>query len=78
VRRVSASVTRLTGFKGLDDVKPSQMRKTTMNPDTRRLIQLTLEQEDDTDNRLDLLLAKKRAGDRKIWLEEKGNLAEVL
>jgi len=65
-------------FKGLGEMNPSQLRETSMNPDTRRLIQLTLEQEDDTDNRLDLLLAKKRAGDRKVWLEEKGNLAEVL
>jgi topoisomerase IV subunit B len=64
-------------FKGLGEMNPSQLRETTMNPDTRRLIQLSLEDGDGTDGRLDLLLAKKRAGDRKIWLEEKGNLAEV-
>lgn len=65
-------------FKGLGEMNPSQLRETTMNRDTRRLIQLTLEQGDETDNCLDLLLAKKRSGDRKNWLEEKGNLAEVL
>jgi topoisomerase-4 subunit B len=64
-------------FKGLGEMNPSQLRETTMNPDTRRLIQLTLEEDDATDRHLDMLLAKKRAGDRKIWLEEKGNLAEV-
>jgi len=64
-------------FKGLGEMNPSQLRETTMNPDTRRLIQLDIAQEDDTDDRLDLLLGKKRAGDRKVWLEEKGNLAEV-
>jgi topoisomerase-4 subunit B len=48
-----------------------------MNPDTRRLVQLTLAEHASTDERLDMLLAKKRAGDRKAWLEERGNLAEV-
>jgi topoisomerase-4 subunit B len=48
-----------------------------MNPDTRRLVQLTLDEPRDTEDCLDMLLAKKRAGDRKIWLEEKGNLAET-
>jgi topoisomerase-4 subunit B len=65
-------------FKGLGEMNPSQLRETTMNPDTRRLVQLTLDDRDATEQRLDLLLAKKRAGDRKVWLEEKGNLAEVL
>jgi len=65
-------------FKGLGEMNPSQLRETTMNPDTRRLIQLTLDDGEATDQQLDMLLAKKRAGDRKIWLEEKGNLAEVL
>ena len=49
-----------------------------MNPDTRRLVQLTIEDGDDTSSQLDLLLAKKRAQDRKSWWEEKGNLADVL
>ena len=65
-------------FKGLGEMNPSQLRETTMNPDTRRLIQLSLDDGEATDQQLDMLLAKKRAGDRKVWLEEKGNLAEVL
>jgi topoisomerase-4 subunit B len=64
-------------FKGLGEMNPSQLRETTMNPDTRRLVQLTLEEQRAADERLDMLLAKKRAADRKVWLEEKGNLAEV-
>ena len=64
-------------FKGLGEMNPSQLRETTMNPDTRRLVQLTLEPDEPTGERLDMLLAKKRAADRKAWLEEKGNLAEI-
>ncbi|MGR9072095.1 MAG: DNA topoisomerase IV subunit B [Gammaproteobacteria bacterium] len=64
-------------FKGLGEMNPSQLRETTMNPDTRRLVQLTVAEGDETDGRLDLLLAKKRAQDRRGWLEEKGNLADV-
>lgn len=62
-------------FKGLGEMNPSQLRETTMNPDTRRLVQLTVLESDDTHEQLDLLLAKKRAPDRKSWLETKGNLA---
>jgi topoisomerase-4 subunit B len=58
-------------------MNPSQLRETTMNPDTRRLVQLVIEENDDTFEQMDLLLAKKRAGDRKSWLEDRGNLAEV-
>ena len=64
-------------FKGLGEMNPSQLRETNMNPDTRRLVQLTVEEEDGTEEQMDLLLAKKRSQDRKHWLETKGNLAEV-
>ena len=49
-----------------------------MDPNTRRLVQLTLDEGDDTMQLMDMLLAKKRASDRREWLEEKGNLAEVI
>ncbi len=64
-------------FKGLGEMNPLQLRETTMDPDTRRLVQLTLQSGDDTDATLDMLLAKKRAPDRRQWLEVKGNLADV-
>jgi topoisomerase IV subunit B len=72
--RGKVSVTR---FKGLGEMNPSQLRETTMNRDTRRLVQLTISGRDKTDQLMDMLLAKKRAGDRRKWLETKGNLAEV-
>lgn len=68
---------QVTRFKGLGEMNPMQLRETTMNPDTRRLIRLTVTPGDDTHRILDMLLAKKRAADRKSWLEEKGDLAEV-
>lgn len=66
-------------FKGLGEMNPDQLRITTMAPDTRRLVRLTLDNKTDaeTDQLLDMLLAKKRANDRKNWLEQKGNLATV-
>jgi topoisomerase-4 subunit B len=67
----------VTRFKGLGEMNPSQLRETTMNRDTRRLVQLTINSRDKTDQVMDMLLAKKRAKDRRSWLETKGNLAEV-
>jgi topoisomerase-4 subunit B len=64
-------------FKGLGEMNPLQLRETTMDPNTRRLLQLTIAAGDKTDKTLDMLLGKKRASDRKTWLENKGNLAEV-
>jgi topoisomerase-4 subunit B len=64
-------------FKGLGEMNPIQLRETTMDPNTRRLVQLTLDDEEGTEALMDMLLNKKRAADRKIWLESKGNLAEV-
>lgn len=64
-------------FKGLGEMNPLQLRETTMAVDTRRLVQLTIEDGDATHQVMDMMLAKKRAGDRKNWLEEKGNLAEI-
>lgn len=65
-------------FKGLGEMNPMQLRETTMNPDTRRLVRLSLDSGDGTEKLLDMLLAKKRSSDRKKWLETKGDLAEIL
>ncbi|TLM77292.1 DNA topoisomerase IV subunit B [Microbulbifer harenosus] len=68
---------QVTRFKGLGEMNPLQLRETTMDPNTRRLVQLYIDAGDDSNQLLDMLLAKKRAGDRKQWLESKGNLAEI-
>jgi topoisomerase-4 subunit B len=64
-------------FKGLGEMNPTQLRETVMAPQTRRLLQLTIAGNDKTDQLMDMLLAKKRAADRREWLETKGNLAQV-
>jgi topoisomerase-4 subunit B len=65
-------------FKGLGEMNPMQLRETTMDPETRRLVQLTVKPGDATNRIMDMLLAKKRSSDRKAWLEKKGDKAEVL
>ncbi len=72
--RGAISVTR---FKGLGEMNPLQLRETTMAPETRRLLQLTVEDARRTDDMLDMLLGKRRAADRRAWLEAKGDLASV-
>lgn len=67
----------VTRFKGLGEMNPAQLRETTMLPQSRRLIQLQLKDIQAESEIMDKLLAKKRSGDRKIWLEDKGDLAEV-
>jgi topoisomerase IV subunit B len=74
-KRAKPSVQR---FKGLGEMNPLQLRETTMAPDTRRLVQLTLEEEEVTLAQMDMMLAKKRASDRRSWLERKGNLAAIV
>ena len=64
-------------FKGLGEMNPLQLRETTMAPDTRRLVQLTIDEPLTTQQMLDMMLARKRASDRKKWLETKGNLVEI-
>jgi topoisomerase-4 subunit B len=81
LKRIAAENARIkpmvTRFKGLGEMNPSQLRESTIDPRTRRLVQLTIEARDQTDSLMDMLLAKKRAADRRDWLERNGNLAEV-
>lgn len=66
-----------TRFKGLGEMNPLQLRESTVDPDTRRLVQLTIDSENKTTKMMDMLLGKKRASDRKTWLEDKGDLASA-
>jgi topoisomerase-4 subunit B len=68
----------VTRFKGLGEMNPLQLRETTMAPETRRLVQLTVDAADQADQVMDMMLAKKRASDRREWLETKGNLATAV
>jgi topoisomerase-4 subunit B len=65
-------------FKGLGEMNPLQLRETTMDPDTRRLLRLSLDEDGGEDAILDKLLAKKRAADRRVWLESCGAAAEPI
>ena len=67
----------VTRFKGLGEMNPSQLRESTIHPDTRRLVQLTMDDVAETKSLMDMLLSKKRAPDRKAWLETKGDLASL-
>ena len=67
----------VTRFKGLGEMNPKQLRETTMNRDTRRLVQLSVSPNDESDELMDMLLAKKRSNERREWLENNGDLAEV-
>jgi topoisomerase-4 subunit B len=68
----------VTRFKGLGEMNPKQLRETTIDPRTRRLVQLTLPAKEQTERLMDMLLSKKRAGDRREWLERHGDQAEVV
>ncbi|MEM7081285.1 MAG: DNA topoisomerase IV subunit B [Pseudomonadota bacterium] len=67
----------VTRFKGLGEMNPKQLRETAMHADTRRLVRLTLDSRDGADKTFDMLLSKKRAADRKKWLQKKGDLADI-
>ena len=67
----------VTRFKGLGEMNPQQLRESAIHPDTRRLVQLTVDDDVQTVALMDMLLAKKRAGERKTWLETKGDLASL-
>jgi len=68
---------QVTRFKGLGEMNPKQLRETTMARETRRLVQLTIDGGDNSEQVMDMLLSKKRSADRKTWLQEKGNKAEI-
>lgn len=76
-REKMKGVVSVTRFKGLGEMNPMQLRESTIHPDTRRLVQLTVDDEEETRSLMDMLLAKKRASDRKSWLEQKGDLATL-
>lgn len=76
--KIKSKNPQITRFKGLGEMNASQLRETTMDPNTRRLVQLDLDDAHMTAGLLDKLLAKKRAPDRKHWLEQKGNLADIV
>ncbi len=78
LKKIKGKNPQITRFKGLGEMNALQLRETTMDPDTRRLVQLDMDDLQQTNQLLDKLLAKKRSADRKQWLEQKGNLAAIL
>ena len=76
IRQIKGAV-NVTPFQGLGEMNPPQLRESTIHPDTRRLVQLTVDIDDGTTPLMDMLLSKKRAADRKEWLETKGDLASL-
>ena len=78
LKKAKTKAPQITRFKGLGEMNASQLRETTLDPDTRRLVQLDLDDVHFTSGLLDKLLAKKRSSDRKDWLEQKGNLADIV
>lgn len=78
LKKIKGKNPQITRFKGLGEMNALQLRETTMDPDTRRLVQLDMDDLQHTNLLLDKLLAKKRSADRKQWLEQKGNLAAIL
>ncbi len=82
-RRKKKAKVSVQRFKGLGEMNPLQLRETTLAPDTRRLVQLTIEENkdksmEDVYEKMDMLLGKKRARDRKTWIEEQGDIKEVI
>lgn len=77
LKKAKNKTAQITRFKGLGEMSANQLRETTMNPDTRKLIQLDLDDIKATNEIMDMLLAKKRSADRKSWLENKGDLADI-
>ena len=78
LKKCKSKSPQITRFKGLGEMNASQLRETTLDPNTRRLVQLDLDDSHFTAGLLDKLLAKKRSSDRKDWLEQKGNLADLV
>ncbi len=76
-KKGSSGAVHVTRFKGLGEMNPPQLRESTIHPDTRRLVQLTVDDAEETRSLMDMLLAKKRASDRKAWLETKADLATL-
>jgi topoisomerase-4 subunit B len=79
-RRKKPGKIHIQRFKGLGEMNPAQLKETTIAPDSRRLVQLTVDKADSLDDvfeTMDMLLGKKRANDRKVWIEAQGDIKEI-